>query len=145
MGFELTFFGLLASLGFIALTGLYPGGLIVPGYLVLFMDQPARLLGTWAVALLTWLCYRLASSYVILFGRRRFVFMILLGGLWAMLWLYLMPVLLPMSPEFRIIGWVVPGLIANQFERQGVWLTTASIVIVTVFIHFIGRWIVGLI
>ncbi len=145
MGFELTFLGLLITLVYIAVTGLYPGGLIVPGYLVLYMDQPGRLLGTWGVAFLTFLCYRLASRYLILFGRRRFVFMILIGGLWSLLWLQLMPVLLPQSMEFRIIGWVVPGLIANQFERQGALLTTASIITVTVFVHFVGRWIVSLV
>lgn len=139
MGYEVTFLGLLAALLFIGLTGYYPGGIIVPGYLVLFMDQPLRIVGTVAAALLTMLCYRAASRYVILFGRRRFVFMILLGGIWTFLWLLVFPAIFPVSFEFRVIGWVIPGLIANHFERQGILVTTAALVTVTVITFFLGR------
>ena len=39
MSYELTFLGLLLSLLYVGLTGLYPGGIIVPSYLVLFIDH----------------------------------------------------------------------------------------------------------
>jgi poly-gamma-glutamate biosynthesis protein PgsC/CapC len=139
MGFEVTFLGLLIALLFIGLTGYYPGGIIVPGYLALFMDQPLRIIGTLAAALLTMLCYRMASRYLILFGRRRFVFMILFGGIWTFLWLQVFPTILPVSFEFRVIGWVIPGLIAGNFERQGILVTTAALVTVTVITFFSGR------
>lgn len=139
MGYELPFIGLIISLLFTGITGLYPGGIIVPSYLVLFMNQPARIAGTLVVALLTLLCYRLASHYLILFGRRRFVFMVLAGGILAVLWRQLLPSLFPISLEFRVIGWVIPGLIANHFERQGVAVTTASLVTVTTILYFLGR------
>lgn len=139
MGYEVSFLGLLISLMFIGLTGYYPGGIIVPSYLVLFMDQPARIVGTLIAAMLTMLCYKLVSQHVILFGKRRFVFMILLGGCWTMLWVQLLPFIFPASLEFRVIGWVIPGLIANHFERQGVVVTTASLVTVTVAVYFLGR------
>lgn len=65
--------------------------------------------------------------------------MILLGGCWTMLWLQVFPFIFPASLEFRVIGWVIPGLIANHFERQGVVVTTASLVTVTVVVYFLGR------
>ena len=139
MGYEIAFIGLLVSLLFTAVTGFFPGGIIVPSYLVLFMNQPARIAGTLIAALLSLLTYRLASHFLILFGRRRFVFLILVGGIWALLWRQLLPSIFPLSLEFRVIGWVIPGLIANHFERQGVAVTTASLVTVTVFIYFLGR------
>jgi len=139
MGYEISFLGLVLSLVFIGLTGYFPGGVIVPGYLVLFLDQPARILGTLVVALVSFLCYRLIAHYLILFGRRRFVFMILLGGCFTFLSLRIMPQIFPASPEFQIIGWVVPGLIANQFERQGVLVTTSALLVVTVLIYFVGK------
>ena len=139
MPYELTFLGLVVSLVFTGMTGLYPGGVIVPGYLVLFFDQPARIAGTLAVALLTYLCYRIVSGYLILFGRRRFVFMILLGGFWTFLYLRILPSFFPLSAEFRVIGWIIPGLIANHFERQGVIVTSASLITVTVLIEVLGR------
>jgi poly-gamma-glutamate biosynthesis protein PgsC/CapC len=141
MGYELIFLGLLLSLIFVAITGFYPGGIIVPSYLVLFMDQPQRIAGTLVAACLTLVCYRFASHYLILFGKRRFVFMILVGGMWTLLWVQVFPSLFPLSLEFRVIGWVIPGLIANHFERQGIVITTASLVTVTVFVYFAGQMI----
>ena len=139
MEYELVFIALLASLVFIGVTGYYPGGIIVPSYLVLFMNQPLRILGTLVAALLTLLCYRLVSRYVIVFGRRMFVFMVLVGALWAFCWTEVFPALSAASLEFRVIGWVVPGLIANNFEKQGVMPTTAALVTVTVAVYILGR------
>jgi len=139
MGYETSFLGLLVSLLFTGITGLYPGGIIVPSYLVLFMDQPARIAGTLIAAFLTYLCFKLASQFLIIFGRRRFVFMVLVGGIWTFLWIQVFPFIFPVSLEFRVIGWVIPGLIANNFERQGVIVTTASLVTVTVVVYFLGQ------
>ncbi len=139
MSYELTFLGLLLSLVYAGFTGLNPGGIIVPGYLVLFVDQPARIAGSLIAALLTLICFRLASQYVILFGRRKFVFMVLVGGICSLLSVRMLPMLFPVSLEFRAIGWVIPGLIANNFERQGVIVTTASLATVTVATYLLGR------
>ena len=139
MGFEIPFIGLLVSLAFIWLTGVYPGGIIVPSYLALFVHEPERIAGTLIAAFLTMGVYRLSCRWLILFGRRRFVFLILLGGLWAFLWQLVFPALFPFSLEFRVIGWVIPGLIANHLERQGVVVTTASLVTVTVAVAWMGR------
>lgn len=139
VGIELPFVGLLLSSGLVALTGVYPGGIIVPSYLVLFLEEPERLVGTGATALLTLWVYLLASRYFILFGRRRFVFLVLVGGLWALAWRSWLPSLFPLSQEYTVIGWVIPGLIANQFERQGVLLTLGAMSTVTVALAWVGR------
>jgi poly-gamma-glutamate biosynthesis protein PgsC/CapC len=139
MEYEAAFLGLLASLLFISVTRIHPGGVIVPSYLVLFMHTPGRIAGTLLVSLLTLLCFKIAARHLILFGTRRFVFMILVAGLWTLLWLRFFPALLPGSLEFRVIGWIVPGLIANNFEKQGVLVTTASIITVTVAVFFLSQ------
>jgi len=139
VGFELPFLGLLVSLAFIARTGVYPGGIIVPSYLVLFLWTPERIGGTLIAAFLTLAVYRLSCRWLILFGRRRFVFLLLVGGLCAVFWSRFFPVIFPVSMEYRVIGWVIPGLIANHMERQGVVVTTASLATVTVAIGLLGR------
>lgn len=139
MSYEVPFIGLLASLLYIGLTGLYPGGVIVPSYLVLYLNQPYRLALILAAALMTLLCFRLVSQHLILFGTRRFVFMILVGALWTLAGSKLVSTAPFASPEFHLIGWVVPGLVSNAFERQGVWLTAASIATVTVATFFLGE------
>ncbi|MDX9930037.1 MAG: poly-gamma-glutamate biosynthesis protein PgsC [Bacteroidales bacterium] len=130
MGYELLFLGLLLALGFIALTGYYPGGMIVPGYLVLFVNHPYRMAGTLAAALITWALYALASRYLLLFGRRRFVFLILCGAVCSLIVSQIVPSIFPGSIDYRVIGLVIPGLIAGNFERQGIAITTASMAIV---------------
>jgi poly-gamma-glutamate biosynthesis protein PgsC/CapC len=131
MPVEGLFIGLLLALAFTGLTGYYPGGLIVPGYLVLSAEEPVRILGTLVVALLAWLLYRLAATRLLLFGRRRTALMVLLGACGAVTAAALAPALFPSVLELRVIGLVVPGLIANHFERQGVAVTTAALVVVT--------------
>jgi len=139
MGYELPFIGLLISLAIIGLTGVYPGGIIVPSYLVLFIAEPQRIVGTLVAALLTLFVYLLVSRWLILFGRRRFVFLILVGALWSMGWRLWFPMFFPVSVEFSVIGWVIPGLIANHFERQGVLVTLGSLLTATVVIGWLGR------
>jgi poly-gamma-glutamate biosynthesis protein PgsC/CapC len=139
MGHETAFLGLVLSLGFIELTGFFPGGVIVPSYLVLFAAQPARIGGTLCAALVAFAAYRLVSRRLILFGRRRLVLMILFGGVVSVVVTRMAPVLVPASVEFRVIGWVIPGLIANQFERQGVLITVAALTTVTVAAHAVGQ------
>ena len=139
MNYELVFLALLASLIFTGITGFYSGGIIVPGYLVLFINQPARLVGTLAAALLTYAIYKLVSRYLIIFGRRMFVFMVLVGAVWTFCWIHFFPLLYPAALEFRVIGWVIPGLIANNFQRQGVLPTSAGLVTVTVAVYLAGR------
>jgi gamma-polyglutamate biosynthesis protein CapC len=138
MGYEILFIGLVLALGYVSLTGYYPGGIIVPGYLVLFVDQPFRMAGTLAAALLTLALYLLASRHLILFGKRRFVFLILLGACFSLLLSFAAPALLPVSADYRVIGLVIPGLIAGNFERQGILITTSSLAIVVA-----ATWITG--
>ncbi len=137
MEYEISFIGLLIALIFISVTGVYPGGIIVPCYLSIFIYQPFRIAVTLVIALLTFICFRVASNYLIIFGKRRFVFMILVGGCITFLWLHLSPSLLPVTQEFRTIGWVIPGLIANHFEKQGILITSGSLITVLVVIFFI--------
>ena len=65
--------------------------------------------------------------------------MVLIAGVWTFLWLRFFPELLPASLEFRVIGWVVPGLIANNLERQGILRTTAALVTVTVVVYVLSQ------
>lgn len=133
------FLGLVLALIFSELTGISPGGLIVPGYFAIYLDQPWRPLATLAVAFLALGLYRLAGNYLILFGRRRFVFMILVGVVLAQLWNLLLPASLAEPISLRVIGWVVPGLLASNLERQKMLPTLASLIFVSVLTFFLVR------
>ena len=139
MSYELFFIGLVLTLLFISLTGWMPGGIIVPAYLVLFIDQPLRLLGTIAIAFAAWGLYRLVSRYLILFGKRRFVFLILAGAIGSFILSYILPRYFPETIELKVIGWVIPGLIANSLEKQGWVVTLSALSIMLTVLFFIGK------
>jgi poly-gamma-glutamate biosynthesis protein PgsC/CapC len=143
MAYELFFIGLLITLLFIGVTGYYPGGIIVPGYLVLFVDQPLRITGTVVAGLLAFGIYRLASRWLILFGKRRFVFLVLVSAIIAFSVSWLLPMIFPVSLEMKMIGWVIPGLIASNFDKQGVTVTLASLLIVLAMLKVVSMLLLG--
>jgi len=137
LNYSSLFIGLVLALIYVELTGLSPGGLIVPGYFALYLDQPFRVLATLVVAFLVLGLYRLAFRYFLVFGRRRFVFMILAGAILGQLWAWLLPTLFSEPLGLRVVGWVIPGLLASNLERQRVSYTLASLAIVSVLTFFL--------
>jgi len=138
MHLETIFIGLAVALIYAELTGIYPGGIIVPAFLALSLDHPIRALATVAVACLSLLIYKLLSRTLILFGKRRFVIIILIGGLLSQLLVLVMPKLLAAPVEFQVIGFIIPGLLANNLERQRFLPTLASLVTVTAITYFLA-------
>jgi len=136
--------GLVLSLAFSEILGLAAGGMVVPGYIALMMHQPLRIVGTVIVALLTYMAIRLMSNYMFLYGRRRTVMIILVGFCfgWASRELF---VITPsnFSLEFQTIGYIIPGLIANWMERQGVIQTIAMLIVAGVIVRMMLMIISG--
>jgi gamma-polyglutamate biosynthesis protein CapC len=139
MVYETLLVGLVLALLYAEATGISPGGLVVPGYFALYLDQPLRVLGTIAVAVVAVLAFRLLSRHLILFGRRRFALMILLGAVLAQSWSLLLPRLFQGTLELRVIGWVIPGLLASNLERQKPAATLASLATVAFLTYFVIR------
>ena len=129
--------GVMVSFAFYEIIGFSPGGIVVPGYIALFLDQPVRILITLAVALLTYLLVIQLSNYVILYGRRRFLAMVLVSFL--LKWLIEEIIIkMPISGiELRSIGYIIPGLIANEMRRQGIFPTIYSLAIVSILVRLI--------
>lgn len=139
MSLEFLVVGLSVAALFVEATGLYPGGLIVPAYVALHLDQPLRLLGTLAVALCSWGVYLLLTRWFILFGRRRFVLLVILGAAFGVVGYRLVPSVWPAAVELRVVGWIIPGLLANAFERQGITTTLFGTITASVVTWFLVR------
>jgi poly-gamma-glutamate biosynthesis protein PgsC/CapC len=129
--------GVMVSFAFYEIIGLSPGGIVVPGYVALFLDQPIRILVTLLVALLTYFAVKILSNYIILYGRRRFLTMVLVSFL--LKWLIEEIIIkMPISGiELRTIGYIIPGLIANEMRRQGIFPTIYSLAIVSILVRLI--------
>jgi poly-gamma-glutamate biosynthesis protein PgsC/CapC len=103
----------------------------------LYLDEPLRVLATILIALLSLYTYKILSRYLILFGKRRFVMLVLLGGLWAQIWFIISPSFFVDPLGLRAIGWIIPGLLANNLEKQKIVTTLASMFIVAIITYFI--------
>jgi len=145
MIYETLIIGILMAVLYTEITDIFPGGIIVPAYIALYLDEPLRVLLTVGIALLSLLTYRCLSRYLILFGKRRFVMFILLGAVWAQLWMVLLPHVYEEPSGLRTIGWIIPGLLANNLEKQKFFITLASLGIVSVVTYALVRilsWII---
>lgn len=132
---ERLFLGVLISLLYGEMTGLSPGGIIVPAYFALYLTDPLRMLCTVLLALFTWAILQLFSRHMILYGKRRFAMFILTGMLLKTIFGVLYETdLLPFINLAQSIGYLVPGLLARDMDRQGILSTGLSLGIVTVFL-----------
>ena len=125
--------------------GLASAGLVVPGYLALHLDQPGRVAATWAVALVTWAVIRFGwARFIVLYGRRRFGLTVLTGFLLNIAATQALPLLPTVPADLRVIGHIVPGLIANTALAQGVWPTVVATFLVAGAVRLIlalaGLW-----
>ena len=130
--------GLVVSLIFSETLGIAAGGMVVPGYVALMVNEPLRLVGTIAVSLVTLGAIKLVSRYALVYGRRRIVVAILIGFVFGALSRdFFVLRLRGMSLEFQTIGYVIPGLIANWMERQGVVQTICVMITTAVLVRLL--------
>ncbi len=123
--------GMVLSLLATETLGVTAGGIIVPGYIAMNLENPERLVITFGVSIITFLFIKLLSQYIMVYGKRRLVLALLIGFLLGYLSrLENMITAGVGTTEFMVIGNIIPGLIANWMDRQGV-LRTISTVLIT--------------
>lgn len=137
--------GLGVSLLFAELFGLAAGGMIVPGYFALYLTKPLVVLLTAGSGILTYLLVRVISGFVIVYGKRRTVLMILTGYLLGLIIPAAFPALIPTGQvvEVRIIGYIIPGLIAIWLDRQGIVETLSTLLIASAVVRLTLILILG--
>ena len=144
--------------------GIAAGGLVVPGYMALKLMQPVNFLLTIFVALATFAIIRVLSSFMVIYGRRMVALTILtayvLGALLELLIgggiaFQLGPenagllqgdsstdalnqqLTSPVFVELGVVGYIIPGLIALWFNRQGIWQTLSALIVTSVLVRLI--------
>lgn len=136
---ETLLIGLVLSLLWAEITDVSPGGIIVPGYFALYLGQPLRVAATLAVALLTLAAYKVLARRLILFGRRRFVLMVLVGAVLSQAWLLVSPGLFAAPAGLRVIGLIIPGILASSLARQKIVPALASLASVSTLTFAVAR------
>jgi gamma-polyglutamate biosynthesis protein CapC len=121
--------GVVVSLALTELIGLSPGGIIVPGYVALLLDRPLALAAFLLIALASYGILRALGMYLMLYGSRRFAVALLAGMTLSVGAQWAVPLYVPSYVEWVGLGLIVPGLLANQFDRQGVLPTLLMLAI----------------
>ncbi len=123
-------------LGFLSqeFLGLASGGLVSAGYLAYYFNSPYRIISTLCLAILVFATVKLLENIIFIYGRRRFALCVLLGILYAWILNELIIAGSTINVDIRVIGYVVPGLIANDMLKQGVLRTIAVLLIIGISI-----------
>jgi poly-gamma-glutamate biosynthesis protein PgsC/CapC len=128
--------GLVISLLFSEFLGLAAGGMVVPGYFALNLTDPLRVATTVLVGLATWGIVRFMNFFMIIYGRRRTVLMILVGFLvGAVVRNFVTFEVSAFQLDLEVIGFIVPGLIAIWLDRQGVVETLSTLMVCSALVR----------
>ncbi|MDX2414901.1 MAG: poly-gamma-glutamate biosynthesis protein PgsC [Bacteroidales bacterium] len=119
---------------FYEITGISPGGVIAPAYLALFIYDPAKIAMTLVISFLVFLIIRYLSRTTILYGRRKFLLAVLLSFVIKLLIENIIQPMDVITLDLQSIGYIIPGLIANEMSRQKVIPTLLGTGIVTLIV-----------
>jgi poly-gamma-glutamate biosynthesis protein PgsC/CapC len=134
--------GIILSLVLSEALGVTAGGIIVPGYIALFLHQPIQVLSTFSVAIIVLIIIKLLSRIMFLYGKRRIVLALILGFFFG----YLSRIIyidVENINSVAVIGNIIPGLIANWMDRQGVVRTISVVLLTAVIVKLIVMIIFG--
>ena len=112
--------------------GVMAGGIIVPGYFALYLQDPIQTFVTFLISIITFFIISFLSKYLLIYGRRRLILCLLLGFLLGYCFRLIIS---SYSVEINYIGFIIPGLIASWMDRQGVIRTISVILIVSSIVH----------
>ena len=134
--------GIILSLILSEALGVTAGGIIVPGYISLFLHEPIQVLSTFSVAILVWFIIKTLSRVMFLYGKRRIVLALILGFFFG----YLSRITYIDSETINnvaVIGNIIPGLIANWMDRQGVGRTLSVVLLTAVIVKLLVMILFG--
>ena len=129
--------GIIVSIIFYEITDISPGGIVVPGLMVMYVNQFDKMVYTVIVAIITYLVVKFISRYLVIFGKRRFVILILVSILINFLLQLLLHSFSINLLNMSIIGYSIAGIIANDMYKQGIKRTIPSLAIVIVVLELI--------
>ncbi len=118
--------GILLGMLYYHKTGWACGGIITPGVIAIYISDPDKVLVSMAAGLLTWIVLKFLVHFTGIYGRQRLAAAMLIA-------LALRYPLVSVWGETSLwLGWVVPGLMGADIQRQGVVITLSAVVAVSV-------------
>lgn len=118
--------GMLLGMFYYHKTGWACGGIITPGIVAVYIANPDQLAVSLAAGLVTWILLELLVRQFSLYGRQRLASAMLI----ALALRY--PLVSVLGESSLWLGWVVPGLMGADMQRQGLVPTLAAVAAVSV-------------
>lgn len=119
-------FGMLLGMFYYHKTGWACGGIITPGVIAMYIGDPYKVGVSIAAGLITWIILDRLVRFFGLYGRQRLAAAMLI----ALALRY--PLVSVLGEASLWLGWVVPGLIGADIQRQGVLTTLTAVAAVSV-------------
>ena len=136
--------GIILSLWLTEWLGVTAGGIIVPGYIAMYLHDPLRVIATFTISILVFLIVQGLSQFLLIYGKRRLVLSLLLGFFFGYISRnYLAVEFQALGWDFYTIGYIIPGLIASWMDRQGVVRTLSVILIIACIVQLAVMLISG--
>ena len=118
--------GILLGMLYYHKTGWACGGIITPGVVAMYIGDPEKVAVSMAAGLVTWIVLEGLVRLSGVYGRQRMAAAMLIA-------LALRYPLVSVWGETSLwLGWVVPGLIGADMQRQGMLMTLAAVVAVSI-------------
>jgi poly-gamma-glutamate biosynthesis protein PgsC/CapC len=118
--------GILLGMLYYHKTGWACGGIITPGVIAIYIGDPDKVLVSIAAGLVTFIVLKILVRFSGIYGRQRLAAAMLIA-------LALRYPLVSVWGETSLwLGWVVPGLIGADMQRQGVVITLSAVIAVSV-------------
>lgn len=113
------------------ITGFVGGGLVSPGYFAVYWERPWVIAMVLAMAVIAMLLVRALAMVSLLYGRRRFLVTVLIG--FSLQWSAGAALMGSEIAQGRVdsIGYIIPGLVAHEMDRQGIGVTLAALLFLT--------------
>ena len=128
--------GIAVSLIFTELTGISAGGIVVPAYLALTVNQPSVLISTFAIGILSYVAVEFGLSRIMmLYGKRKFVAFIFIALILRIILNIILGGIFDAIDALTSVGVITAALIASTISKQGVKYTLIGTVAVTAIVY----------
>lgn len=128
--------GIAVSLIFTEITGISAGGIVVPAYLALTVNQPSVLISTLAIGLIAYVVVEFGlSRIVMLYGKRKFAAFVFIALILRIILNLALGGIFDTLDALTSVGVVTAALLASTISKQGVGYTLLGTGIVTAIVY----------
>ena len=128
--------GIAVSLIFTELTGISAGGIVVPAYLALTVNQPVVLISTLAIGLIAYVVVEFGlSRFLMLYGKRKFAAFVFIALILRIVFNLAFGGVFDALDALTSVGVITAALIASTVSKQGLPYTLLGTVVVTAIVY----------